>query len=285
MGVGRKKGSLAMAVIVLLMVGGWSPATVLAEKVIVKVGGTGTGLGTMGHLAAAFAKTHPGITIKVVPSLGSSGGMKAALEGALDIAISSRPLREEERKDGVVISEYARTPFVFVVHEKVNYSAVTTQKLEKIYGRQMTSWPDGTRIRLVSRPEKETDTKIVAGLSPAMEQAVRSARSLDGMIVAVTDQDNADALEKTAGAIGGCTLAQIISEKRELKILTYNGTRPSVEDLRTGSYRLFKPLYIVTTAKTSLSARQFVEFVRSPEGRRILTENGNLAAEIKYGGK
>jgi phosphate transport system substrate-binding protein len=277
-----KKTILVAAVFVWMVWGlGLLPATAHAENPEVMIGGSGSALQTIKFLAAAFEKTHPRVKIRVVPSLGSSGGIRAALHGVLDIAISARPLNEGEREGGVVISEYARTPFVFVVHKGINKSAVTIQELEKIYGGKMTNWPDGTRIRLVIRPEKETDTRIVAGLSPAMNQMVRYARSREGMIFAVTDQNNANALEKTRGAIGGCTLTQIISERRELKILTFNGIRPSVVALRTGSYRLFKPLYIITTAKTSLSARLFVEFVRSPEGQRILTENGNLAITIK----
>lgn len=281
MNVTRKKIFLVTSAFVLLTAGGGLPAMVLAEKAVVTIGGTGSGLGTMRLLAAAFEKSHPGANIKVISGMGSSGGIKAVLHGAVDIAISGRPLKEDERKDGAIISEYARTPFVFVANGAVKKSGVTIKELEKIYSNQMTNWPDGTRIRLVTRPDAETDTKIVKSLSPAMEQAVKSANSREGMILAVTDQDNADMLEKIPGALGGCTLAQVISENLKLKILGFNGVEPSVNSLRDGSYRLFKVLYLVTTAKSSATARQFVAFVRSTEGRKILAKNGNLVIEAR----
>lgn len=275
----RRINLLLMVMFTVLTTGEILPAT--TQATVIKVGGTGAGLGTIGVLATAFEKSHPDAKIKVVPSLGSSGGIKAVLSGALDIAICSRPLKQEEKRAGLIISEYARTPFVFAVHRKVNRDSVTTLELVEIYAGRIVNWPDGTRVRLVTRPESETDTAIVRGLSPAMDLAVKSAISREGMILATTDQDNADALEKTPGALGGCTLAQVISEKRDVKVLTFDGVKPGVKTLRNGSYRLLKPLFLVTTIKTSAAARRFAEYIRSSEGRAILTKNGNLAIEAK----
>lgn len=280
MNAGLKKCFL-VAVFAFLTAGEWLAAPAYAVNTNLTLGGTGAGLGTMELLAAAYEKLHPGVAIKVISSLGSAGGINATLKGALDIAISGRPLKEEERKEGAVISEYARTPFVFIVHKKVAVNRVTSGELEKIYGGRIASWPDGTRIRLITRPEKDTDTMIIKGISPAMEQAVKSAGSRVGMILAATDQESADRVEKTTGAMGGSSMAQVISEGRNVKVLSFNGVKPGENTLRNGSYPLFKSLYLVTTAKSSAAARQFVEFVRSPEGRKILAKNGNLVVDAK----
>ena len=53
--------------------------TVYAETV--KIGGTGFALGVMKMLAESFEKQYPGVKIQVFPSLGSSGGIKAVLQG------------------------------------------------------------------------------------------------------------------------------------------------------------------------------------------------------------
>ena len=57
-------------------------------------------------------------------------------------------------------------------------------------------------MRVILRPELEIDLHLVRGLSPEMDQAVQKAQSREGMIVAVNDQDNAEALERISGAIG-----------------------------------------------------------------------------------
>lgn len=251
-------------------------STVALAEDVVRIGGAGSGLGVMKILATAFEKTHPGTRIRILPNLGSSGGIKALLHGAIDLAISSRTLKTEELKDGAVALECARTPFVFVVNNKVNKADLTTRELEMIYNGQMLKWPDGTRIRLIIRPAGDTDTMIVKNISKEMEQAVKASNSRPDMIIAVTDQEAADAVAKIPGALGGSTLVQIETEKHPLKTLSFNGITPTLDALAKGSYPLTKPLNLVTTTKTSPAALQFIQFVRSARGRAILVQSGAL---------
>ncbi|KAF0219759.1 MAG: phosphate transport system substrate-binding [Geobacteraceae bacterium] len=251
---------------------------------LIKIGGVGSALGAMKLIAAAFEKSHPGIKVQVLPSLGSSGGIKAVLQGALDIGLSGRLLKDDEKGEGAVAIEFARTPFIFITTKDIQKAGLTTQELEKIYGGQIQKWPDGTRIRLVLRPEGDSDTNILKGLSPGMSQAVKSALARKGMAFAVTDQENVKKMEKMPGAFGLSTLTQIITENAPFKILSFNGVKPNVKALADGSYPLFKPLFLVTVpAKTPPTARQFIAFVQSPAGRKILANSGNLSVEGKSG--
>lgn len=139
----------------------------------IRIGGTGGALGTMQQLAKAFKKTHPEVNIVLFPSLGSSGGIRAVQEGALDIAISSRPLDDAEHNRGLVAIEYAKTPFVFVISSKSSITGLTTRQAVEIYEGGMQSWPDGSPIRLVMRPERDSDTALLKSMSDAMKNAVR----------------------------------------------------------------------------------------------------------------
>ena len=60
------------------------------------LGGTGADLETMRVLGEAFEKANPGITIEVLPSLGSGGGIKALLAGVIDLALTARPLTKPQ---------------------------------------------------------------------------------------------------------------------------------------------------------------------------------------------
>jgi phosphate transport system substrate-binding protein len=249
--------------------------TVSADEPI-KIGGVGSALGSMKILAEAFEKSHPGQKVRVLPSLGSSGGIKAVSKNAIDIAVSSRALNDEEKKSALSAVEYARTPFVFVSRKDTKVSNLTTDEIIKIYKSETQAWPGGARIRLILRPVGETDTMIAKRISPEMNKAVEAASARPGMVIALTDQENTDILEKTPGSLGFSTLTQIINEKHALKVLSYNGVTPSTKNLADGSYTLFKPFLIVTATKISPPARKFLEYLGSTEGIRILKTTGNL---------
>jgi len=243
-----------------------------------KIGGTGFGLEQMRILARTYRQSHPETKVTVYPSLGSSGGIKALLAGALDLAIGSRPLRTAEKEHGLGEKELFKTPFVFIANSSVAKDAITTRELEQIYKGRETSWADGSRIRVVLRPKTETDTEIIMGLSPGMSEAVTAAMSRPGMILAVTDQENLATIEKTPGALGAGTLTQISTENRQVKILKLNGLVPNVAALRDGSYPMSKTLYLFTGTKMTAAARQFVDFLGTEQAEKILAEHGNLVA-------
>lgn len=245
----------------------------------IKVGGTGFGLGVMKILAESFEATHPEEKIEVVPSLGSSGGIKALAHGALDVAISGRPLKESESHGGLEAREFTRTPFIFIVNTSISKKEITLKELEGIYGGNILTWPDGSRARPVLRPESDTMTRVVRSLSHGMDEAVSRAMAREGMILAITDQESAETVEKIPGALAAATLTQMYSEKRQVGILTLNNVMPSVQSLSDGSYPLSVSLYLVTDNRSGETTHDFLKFLHSSEGRRILKANGNLVVE------
>ncbi len=248
-------------------------ATVHAEEI--KIGGTGAALGTMQLLAQAYAKTASDVRIIVLPSMGSGGGIKAVLAGAIQIGVSSRALGEAEAKAGAVAVEYGRTPFVFATAAAGKVAGVSTQNLVDFYAGKVDEWPDGSKLRLVLRPIGDSDSEAIKSMSPAMRDAKVAAEQRKGMVFTVTDQDTADGIEKTPGALGPTTLALLLSEKRAIKALSLDGVVPSAQTLADGSYPLYKQLLIVTGPRTPPAAHAFATFVRSAAGRDILQRTGH----------
>lgn len=255
-----------------------APSALYAKETL-KIGGAGSTLGTMRLLANAFEKRNPRITVEVFPSLGSYGGIKAVVKGALDIGLSGRPLTDKERREDIVIIEYARSPFVLVVNKDTTASNVSTQDIIEIYSGKRTEWPDGTRVRPVLRPETESDWLVLMELSPEMAQAMKTGLAKEGMLIAVTNQETMDMIAKVPGALGVSTVAQILSEKRSVKMLSLNGVAPNARNVSNGTYPLFKSSFMVISKKSTPRVRQFLEFVGSPAGRGILEKTGNLPVE------
>src|SRR5882724_4455593 len=78
----------------------------------VRIGGTGMGLEVARLLVAAMNDGGAGITGSIMPSLGSTGGIEALIDGALDIALSARPLKPAEIAKGAHDAACVRPPFV-----------------------------------------------------------------------------------------------------------------------------------------------------------------------------
>ena len=245
------------------------------------IGGTGGALGTLQLLGQAFKKSHPQARIVIVPSLGSSGGIKALRAGALDLAVISRPLKDSERSPDAIAVEYARTPFVFATAVRTHVAPLTTPELVRIYSGELKTWPDGSALRLVLRSESESDTDTLKSLSPEMRQAVKAALSREGMNIAPTDKASADSLEKIPGALGTSTLAQIISENRALQALALNGITPSINTLAQGKYPYCKTFFMVSSPRSSPLTQQFIVFMRSAVGQGILEQNGHWVTPAK----
>lgn len=241
-----------------------------AHAETLRIGGTGVALGGMRILGDEYQKLHPETTIVVLPSLGSSGGVKALLKGAIGLSVSSRELKEEEKAKGASARLYATTPLAIVTSPETTVDQVTTEQLVDIYSGVTTNWPSGELIRIVLRPQSETDTKLLRALSDEMAVAVDAAMDRPGLVVATTDQENADVLERLPGSLGQVAIGQIATERRNLKVLSHLGTLPhgSLGDAHQGIHK--KSLFVVTTEAPSQEATDFVSFVFSPEGQAIL---------------
>jgi phosphate transport system substrate-binding protein len=242
-----------------------------------RISGTGGAIGTMRHLGEAYRKLHPDVHIELMPGMGSSGAVKAVLAGRLHIGLCGRPPTEEERARGIVDFPYATTPFVFGVNRFVKKTGITMATAVDIYAGKKTRWEDGSRIRLILRPPMDSDLPVLKNMSREMAAAVDLAMRREGLIVAMTDQDTADAIELTPGGFGATTLALILSEGRGIRALALNGTVPSARTILDGSYPFTKTFCMMTRENPPPAVRRFVEFVRSPKGAAILAKYGQTA--------
>lgn len=241
-----------------------------------KVGGTGAALGTMRLLGEAFERNNPRWHVEVLPYIGSTGAIKGVATGAISLGLSGRPAKEDEQAFKISLTRYALTPLVLATHPGVSVTGVKRHQLAELYSGQQTKWDDGKPVRLILRPSKETDNDALRAMSPDVASALDAALARKGIRTSATDQEAADAIEQTPGALGTTTLALAVSEKRKLKILALDGVMPTVKTMTDGSYPYHKPLYLVTPQAPSEGVKAFVDFVRSPRGRTILSENGQM---------
>jgi phosphate transport system substrate-binding protein len=99
----------------------------------------------MTHLGTLFT-AQTGIAVEVIPGMGSGGGINAAADGVLDIAISGRPLAPAEVARGLIPAFTIRTPYVLAA-SRPSATTMTEQAIIDAYTKERTTWPLAPRAR------------------------------------------------------------------------------------------------------------------------------------------
>lgn len=253
-----------------------SLGSVAVHAETLRIGGTGSGYALIKKISAAFTRDRDGIAIVVLKSLGSGGGIRALLAGALDIAVSSYPPKPEGRGSGATARAFAKTPLVFVTSRLDREVTLTRTQIVSIFGLKTVAWPDDSRVRVVLRPPSETDIRILVAAFDGMKEAMARAWARGGIPVAMTDRENLDIAEKLPNSLAVTSLGTGFRENRKLRLVRFEGMMPSVDALRQGRYPLSKTLYIVTRPDASPTVRDFVRFLAKPEVRAILLRGGAI---------
>lgn len=249
-----------------------------ASAQVVRMAGSGANVGAINLLIGEFRKQQPAAQFAPVEAVGSGGAIKAVAAGALHIALVSRALKPEERASGVREIVYARTPFVVAVRADSQVRNVSAAQLAEYFSGMLEAGPDGVRVRPVLRPANDVDTELLKQLSPKLSLVLEQALGRPGMLVAATDKEAADLIERTVGSIGTTTLGLIQAESRKLRALPVEGKAPTLAALESGAYPFHKTLFLVVSEKAELpaDARKFVEFVSSAPARALLKRTGHV---------
>ena len=240
------------------------------------MGGTGMALATIRQIADAFVASQSGVAVDVLPSLGTGGGLSAVAAGAIDIALSARQLNDADHAKGLQSQAYARTPVAFVTPPTTVVDGITMSNVVAIFAGTMTTWPDGTPIRLIRREPSDADWSMLRNVSEAMAQAIEVALQRPGLLTVATDQEAADALERLRGSFGVLSLGQLSAEARRLKPLALDDVMPGVEEIRSGRYPLSRTLYAVWSAQAKPGVAKFLAFLRSQPTGALLARLGHI---------
>lgn len=234
----------------------------------VLIGGTGAGLGPMQRVLGTESRA------RFVPNLGTSGGLKALAAGAIDIALSARRITPEERAKGLVDRELFRTPMVWAVNTSVPLTRTTLRELQDLYSGRSIQWSNGQPVRLVLRPDTDSDTRALKALGSEFAAALALAHARPGVQMAITDGEALESIERIAGGLGVTNLGLIRSEQRKVRELVLDGVSPSLDTLLSGQYRLARAVTLVTHAAPSAATTDTLNWLAGKAAAQALAALG-----------
>jgi len=262
----KKHGLLIFLLLLVLAL----PRESSGEKIV--VAGTGDSQDLLRLLAAAYEKSHPGSTIEVPESIGSSGGIKAVAKGVCALARVARPLTDKEAASGITASVFAVSPVVIAVNGSVRkVESLSSDQLVGIYSGAITDWSelggDPGKIFVAHRESGDSSRlaleKHVAGFA--------EIKTFAGRILYSTPEAM-EIFARHGNTIGYGPLAMV--HPTNIRVLKLDGVFPSKEIVLSGKYPLSSPFSLVWKGDLTGLARDYFLYIGSAEARRIIAEQG-----------
>ena len=138
-----------------------------------------------------------------------------------------------------------------------------TSKTINVITRESGSGTRGAFIELFGIEEKDADGNKV---DKTTEEA--SVQSSTNAVMSTVAGD--------AYAIGYISLGSLNDSVKALKI---DGAEASVENVKNGSYKISRPFNIATKATVSEATQDFINFIMSTEGQKVVENNHCISQE------
>jgi phosphate transport system substrate-binding protein len=248
---------------------GPNPQNAFGSRFLLSTGGGAQAQVTA--LTKRFTELHPNLNW-TIENVGSDAGVSLVVSGHSDLGAISRDLTAAEQGTvsldplGIVGTGVAVNPDNAV-------KGLTVAQVRQVFSGEITNWSQlgGTDlpIRVFLRdPTASTrqsfDEFIFAGLKPTYVTTAATVGSNAEMITS---------LHSFAGGIGMATLKQATVDEPKIRLLAIDGVPATMAALNDGSYKIRRPLWLVSPkdpAKMKPGVPDFLDFVRSPEGQKIL---------------
>ncbi len=245
----------------------------------------------MGEMAAAYEK-KTGVKIDLVGG-GATKGIRKVSSKETTIGGTCRHVIEkdgsmmthpEERR--VQLTPVAWDALVVITHKDNPADTISSEQLRKLYKGQITNWKElggkDAPVELYVRKGK------ISGVGRTLRELLFYNYEEEFVATHVVDSTGPleRAMEKNPNGIGvtGVSSARKLEKKKTAKILKLDGKESSYENIRTGQYVLYRPLYMVTNLQEkNPEVAKFIHFVSSDEGKTIMRKVGTVPYEDAIG--
>jgi len=234
----------------------------------VATGGSTSMKNVIAALTEGFAEVEPGVTVSYDPT-GSGAGITGATDKTLDIGLSSRALKDDEKND-VDGTTVALDGIAIIVNKASKVADLTVDQLKQMFTGEITNWSevggDDGEIVLVGR-EAGSGTRDGFESIVDVKDSCKYAQELTATGAVIS------AVEANPLAIGYASLSAVGDT---VKAVTVGGVECSEETVKDGSYEVQRPFVFVTNKSVTLSeqAQAFVDFATSKDAADLIRTAG-----------
>ena len=234
----------------------------------VATGGSTSMKNVIAALTEGFAEVEPGVTVSYDPT-GSGAGITGATDKTLDIGLSSRALKDDEKND-VDGTTVALDGIAIVVNKASKVADLTVEQLKQMFTGEITNWKDvggdDGEIVLVGR-EAGSGTRDGFESIVDVKDGCKYAQELTATGAVIS------AVEANPLAVGYASLSAVGDT---VAMVTVEGVECSEDTVKDGSYKIQRPFVFVTNKSVTLSeqAQAFVDFATSKGAADLIRTAG-----------
>ena len=248
--------------------GSTASSTAAALSGNVATGGSTSMKNVIAALTEGFAEVEPGVTVSYDPT-GSGAGITGATDKTLDIGLSSRALKDDEKAD-VDGTTIALDGIAIIVNNASKVEDLPVDQLKQMFTGEITNWSevggDDGEIVLIGR-EAGSGTRDGFESIVDVKDSCKYAQELTATGAVIS------AVEANPLAIGYASLSAVGDT---VKMVTVGGVECSEETVKDGSYEVQRPFVFVTNKSVTLSeqAQAFFDFATSADAADLIRTAG-----------
>jgi len=248
--------------------GSAASSTAAALSGNVAAGGSTSMKNVIAALTEGFAEVEPGVTVSYDPT-GSGAGITGAADKTLDIGLSSRALKDDEKAD-VDGTTIALDGIAIIVNNASKVEDLTVDQLKQMFTGEITNWSevggDDGEIVLIGR-EAGSGTRDGFESIVDVKDSCKYAQELTATGAVIS------AVEANPLAIGYASLSAVGDT---VKMVTVGGVECSEDTVKDGSYEVQRPFVFVTNKSVALSeqAQAFFDFATSADAADLIRTAG-----------
>lgn len=254
--------------------------TANAQKLIVK--GSDTVLPLSQKEAESYMKKNKAASITVVGG-GSGVGLTALIDGTTSIAMSSRPIKMDERmklqeaSKAVKEVKIAFDALAVIVNPSNPVKQLTREQLEAIYTGKVKNWKEvGGSDMPITVYARETSS----GTYEFFKEHVMNRKNYASSVLNMPATGAIiQSVSQTKGAIGYVGLAYVEKEVKTISVSYDKGKTyiaPSVKTAMDKTYPVVRPLFYYYLTRQEAQIKPFVDYILSAEGQAIVSEVGYI---------
>ncbi len=227
----------------------------------------------MQELVIAYKKST-GVDI-VLEGGGATKGIKSTTEHKADMGGSCRYRVKGEAPDSqITFNPVAWDALVAIVNKDNPIESISMEQLRELYRGEIKNWEQlngqDMPLALAVRSGK------ISGVGLTIRQLIFNDPDMDFPQNNVYKSSGPleEAVENNINTIGMTGISS--ARKRNLKILKLDGKDPNFDNIKSGNYLLYRPLYLVIDkqSKNATELKKFLGFAHSKTGRDIIRQNG-----------